>query len=137
MGDNKKIGIWSLVMMIFVPTFNFINIASNAVYLGPAAIPSWIIVSLLFFLPLCGIIAEMASANRDKDGGIYTWVNEAIGEQWAFVGTWSYFIGILFFFRWHSLEYQWQLPGHFLVEIFSIILMHIYFLYYPYSFVFP
>ena len=69
MGDNKKIGIWSLVMMIFVPTFNFINIASNAVYLGPAAIPSWIIVSLLFFLPLCGIIAEMASANRDKDGG--------------------------------------------------------------------
>lgn len=99
MGDNKKIGIWSLVMMIFVPTFNFINIASNAVYLGPAAIPSWIIVSLLFFLPLCGIIAEMASANRDKDGGIYTWVNEAIGEQWAFVGTWSYFIGILFFLQ--------------------------------------
>lgn len=99
MEKKKKIGLWSLVMMIFVPTFNFINIASNAVYLGPAAIPSWIIVSLLFFLPLCGIIAEMASANRDKDGGIYTWVNSAIGEQWAFIGTWSYFIGILFFLQ--------------------------------------
>lgn len=99
MEGNKKIGLWSLVMMIFVPTFNFINIASNAVYLGPAAIPSWIIVSLLFFLPLCGIIAEMASANQDKDGGIYTWVNEAIGEEWAFIGTWSYFIGILFFLQ--------------------------------------
>lgn len=99
MENKKKIGLWSLVMMIFVPTFNFINIASNAVYLGPAAIPSWIIVAVLFFLPLCGIIAEMASANRDKDGGIYTWVSGAIGEQWAFIGTWSYFIGILFFLQ--------------------------------------
>lgn len=97
--EKKKIGLWSLVMMIFVPTFNFMNIASNAVYLGPAAIPSWIIVSILFFLPLCGIIAEMASKNRDKDGGIYTWVNDAIGEKWAFIGTWSYFIGILFFLQ--------------------------------------
>lgn len=99
MKDKKKIRLWALVMMIFVPTFNFINIASNAVFLGPAAIPSWIIVSLLFFLPLCGIIAEMASVNGDKDGGIYTWINQAIGEKWAFIGTWSYFIGILFFLQ--------------------------------------
>ena len=99
MEENKKIGLGALVMMIFVPTFNFINIASNAVYLGPSAIPSWIVVSLLFFLPLCGIIAEMASFNRDKDGGIYTWINESIGEKWAFVGTWSYFIGIMFFLQ--------------------------------------
>ena len=36
-------------MLIFVPTFGFGNIASNAVALGPAAIPSWLIVALLFF----------------------------------------------------------------------------------------
>jgi amino acid transporter len=72
MEENKKIKLWALVMMIFVPTFGFGNIASNAVYLGPAAIPSWIIVSVLYFLPLCGIIAEMASANPDKGSGLYS-----------------------------------------------------------------
>ena len=37
MGKDKKIKLWALVMLIFVPTFGFGNIASNAVYLGPAA----------------------------------------------------------------------------------------------------
>ncbi len=99
MGKNKKIKLWALVMLIFVPTFGFTNISSNAVYLGPAAIPSWVIVSILYFLPLCGIIAEMASANQDKEGGIYSWINKALGEKWAFVGTWTYFIGILFYLQ--------------------------------------
>lgn len=96
---NKKIKLWALVMLIFVPTFGFANIANNAVYLGPAAIPSWVIVSILYFLPLCGIIAEMAAVNKDKEGGIYSWINKAIGEKWAFVGTWTYFIGILFYLQ--------------------------------------
>ncbi|MGG5461390.1 amino acid permease [Clostridium sp. B9] len=99
MGKDKKIKLWALVMMIFVPTFGFSNISSNAVYLGPAAIPSWVIVSIFYFLPLCGIIAEMASANQDKEGGIYSWINKAIGEKWAFIGTWTYFIGILFYLQ--------------------------------------
>ncbi|WP_024613718.1 amino acid permease [Clostridium sp. Ade.TY] len=99
MGKDKKIKLWALVMLIFVPTFGFGNIASNAVYLGPAAIPSWVIVAILYFLPLCGIIAEMASANQDKEGGIYSWINKAIGEKWAFIGTWTYFIGILFYLQ--------------------------------------
>ena len=99
MEENKKIKLWALVMMIFVPTFGFGNIASNAVYLGPAAIPSWIIVSVLYFLPLCGIIAEMASANPDKGSGLYSWINQSIGEKWAFIGTWAYFIGILFYLQ--------------------------------------
>lgn len=64
--ENKKIKLWALVMLIFVPTFGFGNIANNAVYLGPAAIPSWVIVSILYFLPLCGVIAEMAAINKDK-----------------------------------------------------------------------
>lgn len=99
MEENKKIKLWALVMMIFVPTFGFGNIASNAVYLGPAAIPSWIIVSVLYFLPLCGIIAEIASANPDKGSGLYSWINQSIGEKWAFIGTWAYFIGILFYLQ--------------------------------------
>ena len=83
MKDTKKLGLWTLVMLIFVPTFGFGNIASNAVTLGPAAIPSWLIVALLFFLPLSIMIAELASANKDKEGGLYTWIECSIGPKWA------------------------------------------------------
>lgn len=99
MNSKKKIGLWSLVMLTFVPTFGFNNITSNAVALGPAAIPSWLIVSLLYFLPLSIMIAELASANQDKEGGIYTWINSSIGPNWAFIGTWSYFVANLFYLQ--------------------------------------
>lgn len=99
MKDVKKLGLWTLVMLIFVPTFGFGNIASNAVALGPAAIPSWLIVALLFFLPLSIMIAELSSANKDKEGGLYTWIECSIGPRWAFIGTWSYFVANLFYLQ--------------------------------------
>ena len=99
MNKTKKLGLWTLVMLIFVPTFGFGNITNNAVALGPAAIPSWLAVSVLFFLPLSGIIAELASANQGKDGGIYTWIDCGLGSKWAYIGTWSYFIANLFYLQ--------------------------------------
>lgn len=99
MNNTKKLGLWTLVMLIFVPTFGFNHITTNAVALGPAAIPSWLIVVVLFFLPLSIMIAELASANQDKDGGLYTWIRSSIGPRWAFIGTWSYFIANLFYLQ--------------------------------------
>ncbi len=99
MSNSKKIGLWTLVMLIFVPTFGFGNITTNAVALGPAAIPSWLLVSVFFFLPLSAVIAELASANNDKNGGLYNWIDSAIGSKWAYIGTWSYFISNLFYLQ--------------------------------------
>lgn len=99
MSNAKKLGLWTLVMLTFVPTFGFGNITTNAVSLGPAAIPSWVLVSLLFFLPLSIMMAELASANQDKEGGIYTWIESVLGPKWAFIGTWSYFVANLFYLQ--------------------------------------
>jgi len=86
-------------MLIFVPTFGFNNITTNGVALGPAAVPSWLLVSVFYFLPLTAIIAELASVNKDKSGGIYSWIAFSLGERWAFFGTWSYFIANLFYLQ--------------------------------------
>lgn len=96
---KPNLSLWALVMLIFVPTFGFNNITANGVALGPAAIPSWIIVCVLYFLPLTAIIAEMASANQDKKGGLYSWIDCSLGPKWAFFGTWSYFISSLFYLQ--------------------------------------
>ncbi len=96
---HKKMGLWTLVMIIFVPTFGFGNITTNATALGPTAIPSWLIVSILFFLPLSIMMAELASANQDGKAGLYTWIEKPIGHTWAFIGTWSYFIANLFYLQ--------------------------------------
>lgn len=97
--NKSELSLWALVMLIFVPTFGFNNITTNAVALGPAAGPSWLLVCVLYFLPLTAIIAELASANHDKRGGIYSWIDCSLRPKWAFFGTWSYFISNLLYLQ--------------------------------------
>lgn len=96
---TKKLGLWTVVLLIVVPTFGFGNITNNVVALGPASVPSWFIVAILFFLPLSLFIAELASVKDAGSAGIYTWIKMGLGEKWAFVGTWSYFISTLFYLQ--------------------------------------
>jgi hypothetical protein len=39
MNKTKKLGLWTLIMLIFVPTFGFGNITTNSVALGPHLYP--------------------------------------------------------------------------------------------------
>lgn len=98
-GNEKKIGLWTLVMVVFVAAYGFSNVTSNLVYIGLAAIPSWILVAVLYFIPLTIMIVELAAANKDKTAGIYSWVECSLGTKWAFVGTWSYYITSIFFLQ--------------------------------------
>ena len=95
--NSKKLSMWTVVLLIVVPTFGFGNITNNVVTLGPASIPSWLIVSLFFFLPLSFFIAELGSVKGAGSAGIYTWIRVSLGEKWAFVGTWSYFVSNFFY----------------------------------------
>ncbi len=96
---TKKLSLWTVVLLTVVPTFGFGNITNNVVALGPASVSSWFIVAVLFFLPLSLFIAELASVKDAGSAGIYTWIKMGLGEKWAFVGTWSYFVSTLFYLQ--------------------------------------
>jgi amino acid transporter len=86
-------------MIIVVTTFGLANVIDNLVELGLAAIPSWIVVGFLYFLPLALILAEFASDTTDEQGGIYNYMERGLGPTWAFVGTWSYFVANLMYLQ--------------------------------------
>lgn len=100
MKEKKKFGLWTLVLLIFIPTFSFSQITLNAVPLGPVSIPSWVIVSFLFFLPMCFMIAELSSLTTDRSGGIYSWIEKQLGSRAAFSAAWIYYIANLLFLQW-------------------------------------
>lgn len=87
---QKKLKLGALVWLVVVPTFGFNNITSNVVALGPASIPSWIIVSVIFFLPLTLFIAELSTAKDAGGAGMYFWIETGMGKDWAFLGIWCY-----------------------------------------------
>lgn len=96
--DSGKMSVVTVSMLIVVTTFGLANVIDNLVELGLAAIPSWILVGFLYFLPLALILAEFAS-DTTEGGGIYSYMERGLGPTWAFVGTWSYFVANLVYLQ--------------------------------------
>jgi len=89
---TRKLSVVTVSMLIVVTTFGLANVIDNLVELGLAAIPSWIAVGFIYFLPMALILAEFASDTTEAGGGIYSYMERGIGPTWAFIGTWSYFV---------------------------------------------
>lgn len=48
--------------------------------------------TILFLIPAALVSAELGSAFADRKGGVYTWIGEAFGQRWGFVGVWLQWI---------------------------------------------
>lgn len=84
---NKKIGLFSLIMMIFSSIFGFANMPVAFLQMGYASIIWYIFAAIFFFLPVSMMLAEYGSTFKDEQGGIYAWLSNTIGEKLAFIGT--------------------------------------------------
>ncbi|HFZ8994510.1 TPA: glutamate/gamma-aminobutyrate family transporter YjeM [Citrobacter freundii] len=87
----KKMSLTGLILMIFTSVFGFANSPSAFYLMGYNAIPWYIFSALLFFIPFALMMAEMGSAYRKEEGGIYSWMNNSVGPRYAFIGTFMWF----------------------------------------------
>ncbi|EBI6617012.1 glutamate/gamma-aminobutyrate family transporter YjeM [Salmonella enterica] len=87
----KKMSLIGLILMIFTSVFGFANSPSAFYLMGYSAIPWYIFSALLFFIPFALMMAEMGSAYRKEEGGIYSWMNNSVGPRYAFIGTFMWF----------------------------------------------
>jgi amino acid transporter len=71
---TRKLSVVTVSMLIVVTTFGLANVIDNLVELGLSAIPSWIAVGFIYFLPMALILAEFASDTGTARGGIYSFI---------------------------------------------------------------
>lgn len=98
----KKIKLFDLILMSISTLYGIRWIAKSTASsfgLGIAAIPSWLIFAVLFFIPQALICAELANRFSDKsDGGLYVWVKEALGEKYGFMAAWLNWTSKIFWY---------------------------------------
>ncbi|MGX6592647.1 amino acid permease [Cetobacterium ceti] len=95
--EKKYLSVSSLVMIIFIGVFGFGNVANNFKETGLSSATMIMIGSLLYFLPLCLIMAEFGAYAKDRTGGIYSWIEIGLGKNMAYFAIWSYFIANIFY----------------------------------------
>ncbi|WP_129044775.1 glutamate/gamma-aminobutyrate family transporter YjeM [Companilactobacillus metriopterae] len=84
---NKSITLVGLIMMIFTTIYGFANTPVAYEQMGLASIIWYVFAAIFFFLPLGFMMAEYGSAFNQSKGGIYSWIEGAVGSKIAFVGT--------------------------------------------------
>ncbi len=97
---NKKISLWELVFMNVSALYGIRWIAKSTASsfgLGLGAIPTWIIITFIFFVPISLMCAELTST-YPKDGGMYEWVKQAYGEKYGFIVSWLNWIARVFWY---------------------------------------
>ena len=88
---EKKLGLMSLILMIFTSVYGFNNIPRSYYLMGYAAIPWFVVAGILFFIPFAFMVAEFGSAFRHETGGMYSWMCKSVGPKYAFVGTFMWY----------------------------------------------
>jgi len=99
MNEPKRLSVSTVAMLLVAVIFGMGNVTDNLAALGLSAIPSWLAVGVLYFVPLSLMMAELASAATNKRGGIYSYMEVGLGPTWAFVGTWAYFVSNLVYLQ--------------------------------------
>ncbi len=87
----KKMSLIGLILMIFTSVFGFANSPSAFYLMGYSAMPFYLFSALFFFIPFALMMAEMGSAYRKEEGGIYSWMKRSVGPRFAFIGTFMWF----------------------------------------------
>lgn len=89
--EKDKMKINTLILMIFTSVFGFANMPRSFYLMGYGAIPWFILSGITFFIPYAFMMAEYGAAFKNEKGGIYSWMERAVGPKYAFVGTFMWF----------------------------------------------
>lgn len=84
---NFKISLVSFVTVIFLTVYGLASPIQFYYQMGYSSITYLIIGALLFFIPYSFLVSELSLAFKNKNGGIFSWMNESVGENYSLIGT--------------------------------------------------
>jgi amino acid transporter len=93
---RKEMGFWDVLLFNIATVLGPRWIAAAA-HNGTSSISLWVLVAVLFFIPMAMVINELSS-RYPEEGGLYVWAKEAFGDFHGFVAGWTYWIYTVFYF---------------------------------------
>ncbi|MCE3267755.1 MAG: amino acid transporter [Burkholderiales bacterium] len=93
--DKKILGFFDIALMTITANFG-IRYLSVSGAIGPSSLILWIIIAILFFIPVSVICMQMAIV-YPEEGGLYAWVRHTLGEKNGFIVAWVYWVNNIFF----------------------------------------
>jgi len=92
--SSEKISVFALVLLISGAIDSIRNLPATALF-GSSLIFFFIFSAIVFLIPVALVSAELSSTWSEEEGGVYSWVSHAFGENWAFFTIWLQWINTM------------------------------------------
>lgn len=115
MPKKYTLNTWAITMINIIAIDNLRSPAFSAKF-GTNLIGYYLLATVLFFLPVCLICAELASRYPEK-GGIYVWIKRGLGKEIAFFTIWIQWIYNVIWFP-SLMIFVWAILIHMLNSTF-------------------
>ncbi|MFC3909531.1 APC family permease [Legionella dresdenensis] len=92
--STEKISVLALILLITGAIDSIRNLPGTALF-GSSLIFFFTVSALIFLIPIALVAAELSAAWSEEEGGVYTWVKNAFGENMAFFTIWLQWINTL------------------------------------------
>lgn len=92
--SSEKISVLALVLLITGAIDSIRNLPATALF-GSSLIFFFILSAIVFLIPVALISAELSSTWSEEEGGIYSWVKHAFGENMAFFTIWLQWVNTM------------------------------------------
>lgn len=92
--STHKISVLALVLLISGAIDSIRNLPTTALF-GSSLIFFFIFSAIIFLIPVALVSAELSSTFPEEEGGVYSWVRHAFGENMAFFTIWLQWINTM------------------------------------------
>ncbi|ETO93748.1 APC family permease [Legionella oakridgensis] len=92
--SSEKISVFALVLLITGAIDSIRNLPATALF-GSSLIFFFVFSAIIFLIPVALVSAELSSTWSEEEGGVYSWVRHAFGENWAFFTIWLQWINTM------------------------------------------
>jgi amino acid transporter len=92
--SSEKISVFALVLLITGAIDSVRNLPTTALF-GSSLIFFFIFSAIVFLIPVALVSAELSSTWPEEEGGVYSWVRHAFGDNMAFFTIWLQWINTM------------------------------------------
>ncbi|MDP1602581.1 MAG: APC family permease [Legionella sp.] len=92
--SSEKISVLALVLLITGAIDSIRNLPGTALF-GSSLIFFFIFSAIVFLIPVALVSAELSASWPEEEGGVYSWVKHAFGENIAFFTIWLQWINTM------------------------------------------
>lgn len=92
--SSEKISVFALVLLITGAIDSIRNLPATALF-GSSLLFFFLFSAIVFLIPVALVSAELSSTWPEEEGGVYSWVKHAFGENVAFFTIWLQWINTM------------------------------------------